>query len=142
MSTGRSPFDTVCSMAYPPVAPDAGLPPTDSAMTLDFQYYFDTACDGMIVFDASRRVRTANAAFATLVRQPVEELVGKHFEELTEQSDRPAHSSPVQELATLGSVISMHRVRTTDGEPIDVEISSTLLPDGGSFSVVRDARST
>lgn len=77
-------------MAYPPVAPDAGLPPTDS-MTLDFQYYFDTACDGMIVFDASRRVRTANAAFAGLVGQPVEALVGKHFEELTEQSDRPAH---------------------------------------------------
>jgi len=126
-------------MAYPPVAPDAGLPPTDS-MTLDFQYYFDTACDGMIVFDASRRVRTANAAFAALVGQPVEELAGKHFEELTEQSDRPAHSSPVQELATLGSVISMHRVRTTDGEPIDVEISSTLQPDGGTFSVVRDAR--
>jgi hypothetical protein len=109
-------------------------------MTLDFQYYFDTACDGMIVFDASRRVRTANAAFGVLVGQPVEGLVGKHFEELTEQSDRPAHSSPVQELATLGSVISMHRVRTTDGEPIDVEISSTLLPDGGTFSVVRDAR--
>jgi len=113
---------------------------TDSATTLDFQYYFDTACDGMIVFDASRRVRTVNAAFATLVGQPVDALLGKHFEELTEQSDRPALSSPVQELATLGSVISMHRVRTSDGEPIDVEISSTLLPDGGSFSVVRDAR--
>jgi two-component system cell cycle sensor histidine kinase/response regulator CckA len=127
-------------MAYSHVAPDAGSPTADSAMTLDFQYYFDTACDGMIVFDASRRVRTVNAAFATLVGQPVETLVGKHFEELTEQSDRPAHSSPVQELATLGSVISMHRVRTSDGEPIDVEISSTLLPDGGTFSVVRDAR--
>ncbi|HEX7979384.1 MAG TPA: PAS domain S-box protein [Gemmatimonadaceae bacterium] len=127
-------------MAYPHAAPDAGQPPIDSAMTLDFRYYFDTACDGMIVFDASRRVRTANTAFATLVGQPVETLAGKHFEELTEQSDRPGHSSPVQELATLGSVISMHRVRTTDGEPIDVEISSTLLPDGGTFSVVRDAR--
>jgi two-component system, cell cycle sensor histidine kinase and response regulator CckA len=113
---------------------------TDAATTLDFQYYFDTACDGMIVFDASRRVRTVNAAFATLVGQPVDALLGKHFEELTEQSDRPALSSPVQELATLGSVISMHRVRTTKGEPIDVEISSTLLPDGGTFSVVRDAR--
>jgi two-component system cell cycle sensor histidine kinase/response regulator CckA len=127
-------------MAYSPAAPHAGLPTADSEMTLDFQYYFDTACDGMIVFDASRRVRTVNAAFATLVGQPVESLAGKHFEELTEQSDRPAHSSPVQELATLGSVISMHLVRTADGEPIDVEISSTLLPDGGTFSVVRDAR--
>ncbi|MBW8769427.1 MAG: PAS domain S-box protein [Gemmatimonadetes bacterium] len=127
-------------MTYSPAAPDAGSPTADSEMTLDFQYYFDTACDGMIVFDASRRVRTINAAFATLVGQPVAALVGKHFEELTEQSDRPAHSSPVQELATLGSVISMHRVRATDGEPIDVEISSTLLPDGGTFSVVRDAR--
>ena len=109
-------------------------------MTLDFRYYFDTACDGMIVFDASRRVRLANAAFAELVGEPVEALVGRHFEELTEQSDRPAHPSPVQELATYGSVVTMHRVRTADGEPIDVEISSTLLDDGGTFSVVRDTR--
>jgi PAS domain S-box-containing protein len=109
-------------------------------MTLDFQYYFDTACDGMIVFDASRRVRQANPAFAALVGEPVEALVGRHFEELTEQSDRPAHSSPVQELATYGSVISMHRVRAADGEAFDVEISSTLLADGGTFSVVRDTR--
>src|SRR5688500_1969852 len=113
---------------------------TDAAMTLDFRYYFDTACDGMIVFDASRRVRLANAAFAELVGDPVEALVGRHFEELTEQSDRPAHPSPVQELATFGSVVTMHRVRPADGDPIDVEISSTLLEDGGTFSVVRDMR--
>jgi PAS domain S-box-containing protein len=109
-------------------------------MTLDFRYYFDTACDGMIVFDASRRVRLANAAFAELVGEPAEALVGRHFEELTEQSDRPAHSSPVQELATFGSVVTSHRVRATNGDPIDVEISSTLLDDGGTFSVVRDMR--
>jgi PAS domain S-box-containing protein len=109
-------------------------------MTLDFRYYFDTACDGMIVFDASRRVRLANAAFAELVGEPAEALVGRHFEELTEQSDRPAHSSPVQELATFGSVVTSHRVRATNGDPIDVEISSTLLEDGGTFSVVRDMR--
>jgi PAS domain S-box-containing protein len=109
-------------------------------MTLDFRYYFDTACDGMIVFDASRRVRLANAAFAELVGEPVEALVGRHFEELTEQSDRPAHPSPVQALATFGSVVSMHRVRAANGDPIDVEISSTLLEDGGTFSVVRDTR--
>ena len=123
-----------------PAAPDLALPPTDPAMTLDFRYYFDTACDGMIVFDASRRVRLANAAFAELVGDPVEALVGRHFEELTEQSDRPAHPSPVQELATFGSVVSMHRVRAANGDPIDVEISSTLLEDGGTFSVVRDMR--
>ena len=123
-----------------PAAPASGLPPTDRAMTLDFRYYFDTACDGMIVFDASRRVRLANAAFAELVGDPVEALVGRHFEELTEQSDRPAHSSPVQELATFGSVVTMHRVRAANGDPIDVEISSTLLEDGGTFSVVRDMR--
>jgi len=120
--------------------PPAGAPPTDPAMTLDFRYYFDTACDGMIVFDASRRVRLANAAFAELVGEPVDALVGRHFEELTEQSDRPAHPSPVQELATFGSVVTMHRVRAANGEPIDVEISSTLLDDGGTFSVVRDTR--
>ena len=123
-----------------PAAPGSGLPPTDSAMTLDFRYYFDTACDGMIVFDASRRVRLVNAAFAELIGEPVDALVGRHFEELTEQSDRPAHSSPVQELATFGSVVTMHRVRPVDGDPIDVEISSTLLDDGGTFSVVRDTR--
>jgi PAS domain S-box-containing protein len=123
-----------------PAAPGSGLPPTDRAMTLDFRYYFDTACDGMIVFDASRRVRQANAAFAELVGEPVDALVGRHFEELTEQSDRPAHPSPVQELATFGSVVTMHRVRPADGDPIDVEISSTLLEDGGTFSVVRDMR--
>jgi len=121
-------------------APSPGVPPTDRAMTLDFQYYFDTATDGMIVFDASRRVRLANAAFATLVGEPVEALVGRHFEELTEQSDRPAHPSPVQELATFGSVVTMHRVRAANGDPVDVEISSTLLEDGGTFSVVRDIR--
>src|SRR5687768_16253902 len=123
-----------------PAAPGSGLPPTDRAMTLDFRYYFDTACDGMIVFGASRRVRQANAAFAELVGEPVDALVGRHFEELTEQSDRPAHPSPVQELATFGSVVTMHRVRPADGDPIDVEISSTLLEDGGTFSVVRDMR--
>src|SRR4051794_10799012 len=106
------PDSILSSMTHPLAAPDAGPPTPDSAMTLDFQYYFDTACDGMIVFDASRRVRTVNGAFARLVGQPIDSLAGKHFEELTEQSDRPAHSSPVQELATLGFVISMHRVRT------------------------------
>jgi two-component system, cell cycle sensor histidine kinase and response regulator CckA len=109
-------------------------------MTLDFRYFFDSACDGMIVFDASRRVRLANHAFAELVGESIDELVGRHVEELTEQSDRPAHPSPVQELAKHGSVVTMHRVRGADGEPIDVEISSTLLPDGGMFSVVRDIR--
>jgi PAS domain-containing protein len=44
----------------------------------------------MIVFDASRRVRLANAAFAELVGEPEDALAGRHFEELTEQSDRPA----------------------------------------------------
>jgi PAS domain S-box-containing protein len=122
------------------VTPHPGVTNTDPAMTLDFRYYFDTACDGMIVFDASRRVRLANPAFAALVGEPVDALVGRHFEELTEQSDRPAHSSPVQELATYGSVVSMHRVRAADGEAFDVEISSTLLADGGTFSVVRDTR--
>jgi two-component system cell cycle sensor histidine kinase/response regulator CckA len=114
--------------------------PPDPVMTLDFQYYFDSACDGMIVFDASRRVRLANPAFAALVGEPMDALIGRHMEELTEQSDRPAHPSPVQELAKHGSVITMHRVRGAEGEPIDVEISSTLLPDGGMFSVVRDMR--
>jgi len=127
-------------MAMIPAAPGSGLPPTDPAMTLDFRYYFDTACDGMIVFDASRRVRLVNGAFAELVGEPVEALVGRHFEELTEQSDRPGHASPVQELATFGSVVTMHRVRAANGDPIDVEISSTLLEDGGTFSVVRDTR--
>jgi PAS domain S-box-containing protein len=115
-------------------------PQSEAAMTLDFRYFFDSACDGMIVFDASRRVRLANAAFAELVGEPMNELVGRHVEELTEQSDRPAHPSPVQELAKHGSVVTMHRVRGKNGEPIDVEISSTLLPDGGMFSVVRDTR--
>jgi PAS domain S-box-containing protein len=114
--------------------------PPDSAMTLDFRYYFESACDGMIVFDASRRVRLANPAFAELVGEEMDALVGRHVEELTAQSDRPAHPSPVQELAKHGSVVTMHRVRGADGEPIDVEISSTLLPDGGMFSVVRDMR--
>jgi two-component system, cell cycle sensor histidine kinase and response regulator CckA len=125
-----------------PIPDSSGRPPisTDPAMTLDFRYYFDTACDGMIVFDASRRARLINPAFAELVGEPVDALVGRHFEELTEQSDRPAHSSPVQELATFGSVVTMHRVRAANGEPIDVEISSTLLDDGGTFSVVRDMR--
>src|SRR3982751_5893772 len=122
-------------MTYSPAAPDAGSPTADSEMTLDFQYYFDTACDGMIVFDASRRVRTINTAFATLVGQPVAALVGKHFEELTEQSDRPAPPAPGRAVAPRGSVFSTPRVRATAGEPIDVEISSTLLPDGGTFSV-------
>ena len=54
-------------------------------MTLDFRYFFDSACDGMIVFDASRRVRLANAAFAGLVGESMNELVGRHLEELTEQ---------------------------------------------------------
>ncbi|MFL5617202.1 MAG: PAS domain S-box protein [Gemmatimonadaceae bacterium] len=121
-------------------APGPALPPTYPAMTLDFRYYFDTATDGMIVFDASRRVRLVNAAFAELVGEPVDALVGRHFEELTEQSDRPAHPSPVQELATFGSVVTMHRVRAANGDPIDVEISSTLLEDGGTFSVARDTR--
>jgi two-component system, cell cycle sensor histidine kinase and response regulator CckA len=119
---------------------DAVPSQTEPAMTLDFRYFFDSACDGMIVFDASRRVRLANAAFATLVGEPMTELIGRHVEELTEQSDRPAHPSPVQELANNGSVVTMHRVRGQNGEPIDVEISSTLLPDGGMFSVVRDTR--
>ena len=139
MSSGTAPADT-SSMQTAPPPPTSGLSETDPAMTLDFQYYFETACDGMIVFDASRRVRLANPAFAALIGEPVDALVGRHFEELTEQSDRPAHPSPVQELATYGSVITMHRVRSADGEPLDVEISSTLLPDGGTFSVVRDTR--
>jgi two-component system, cell cycle sensor histidine kinase and response regulator CckA len=115
-------------------------PQSEAAMTLDFRYFFDSACDGMIVFDASRRVRLTNPAFAALVGEEMDALVGRHMEELTEQSDRPAHPSPVQELAKHGSVVTMHRVRGADGEPIDVEISSTLLPDGGMFSVVRDMR--
>ena len=139
MSPSRAATDTVLML---PIPDSSGTTPfsTDAAMTLDFRYYFDTACDGMIVFDASRRVRLANLAFAELVGEPVDALVGRHFEELTEQSDRPAHSSPVQELATFGSVVTMHRVRAANGEPIDVEISSTLLDDGGTFSVVRDIR--
>ena len=112
----------------------------EAAMALDFRYFFDSACDGMIVFDPSRRVRLVNAAFSALVGESPEQLLGRHVEELTEQSDRPAHPSPVQELAKHGSVVTMHRVRGADGEPIDVEISSTLLPDGGMFSVVRDIR--
>jgi PAS domain S-box-containing protein len=119
---------------------DAGPSSAVPVVPLDFRYFFETACDGMLLFDASRRLVTANAAFATLVGQPAEALVGRHFEELTEQADRPGHATPVQELATFGSVISKHRVRGPEGEPIDVEISSTLLADGGSFSVVRDLR--
>ena len=121
-------------------APEARPSQAASVAPFDFRYFFETACDGMLVFDASRRLVAANAAFATLVGQPAQSLVGRHFEELTEQADRPGHATPVQELATFGSVITKHRVRGPEGEPIDVEISSTLLADGGSFSVVRDLR--
>ena len=67
-----------------PAAPGSGLPPTDRAMTLDFRYYFDTACDGMIVFDASRRVRLANPAFAQ------------------NRQNRPAQPSPLAQQAMAG----------------------------------------
>ena len=124
------------STVHQPAVPS----PPEPAMTLDFRFYFDAARDGMIVFDAARRLRLANPAFAALVGAPLDDLVGRHLEELTEQSDRPAHPSPVQELAREGSVVTMHRVRTASGDQVDVEIASTLLPDGGMFSVVRDLR--
>jgi PAS domain S-box-containing protein len=106
-------------------------------MSLDYRYLFEHARDGMVVFDASLNLVCANDAFAALIGVPGDELIGRSMVELIHPDDLDAHPIRTAQLERERSIVSMRRIRRSDGTSLLTEVAGTQLPRGEMFCVVR-----
>jgi PAS domain S-box-containing protein len=108
------------------------------SMTLpDYQAFFDLAADGLVVVDASLNVVRVNRAFAAMIGVPADALFGRSIVSLVHPADLAENPIRTAFVMRDGSAISMRRLVRADGSPIDTELVSSRLPDGGMLCAVR-----
>ncbi len=121
-----------------PAAPpgNAFQPPTDAALAaLNARIYRDSPI-GILVADASLRVRLCNPAFCALLGYPEDEIRGTDFPALVHPDDRPESLAAAEALRS-GQAQSRqveHRCLRRDGDSVWVQQFIVLLPGDGAGS--------
>ncbi|MEK6775405.1 MAG: PAS domain S-box protein [bacterium] len=89
---------------------------------------------GFVVIDPEYRIVTANKAYCIQMKQPVEEMVGRHCYEVSHRIDRPCYENG--EACTAKSVFetgeshsAVHTHHDKDGRPVYVETASYPMKD-------------
>ena len=96
----------------------------------------ETAHDGYWLVDALGNLQEVNQAYADLTGYTIDELVGMHISQL-EARERTADEvmAHVVKVVEEGYDVFETRQRHKDGHEIDVEVSTTYLPDTQKFVV-------
>jgi two-component system, cell cycle sensor histidine kinase and response regulator CckA len=109
-------------------------------MTLDFQWLFANAADGMFVLDPSLNVVEVNAAFLSLIDRPREGVIGVPASAFVQSEDLRLRPPQTELVARIGSVSTMRLFQRPDGSLVEGEVLATALPNGGMLCSVRDIR--
>jgi two-component system cell cycle sensor histidine kinase/response regulator CckA len=109
-------------------------------MTLDFQWLFANAADGMFVLDRSLRVLEANAAFLSFIDRPRDLVIGAKVSAFIQPEDLRLHPQQTEILGRDGSMSTMRLFQRPGGDLVEGEVMSTALPWGGMLCSVRDVR--
>ncbi len=95
----------------------------------------ETAMDGYWMTDANGYIEEVNAAYAELSGYSMQELVGMHISQL-EDAENPADiQAHIEKIIERGYDRFETRHRHKDGHLLDVEISTTYMPECGKFFV-------
>ena len=103
----------------------------------DYRSLFELASDGMVVLDPSLNIVRANPAFAALVGVGCDELAGRSIVPFLHPDELKANPIETNAVMRGGTGITVRRFLRPDGGPLETEIASTRLPDGGMLCVVR-----
>ena len=103
----------------------------------DYQALFDLAADGLVVIDASLNVVRVNRAFAEMIGSPADALVGRSIVSFVHPADLAENPIRTAHVTRDGSAVSMRRLVRADGSPIDTELVSSRLSEGGMLCAVR-----
>ena len=103
----------------------------------DYKALFESACDGMVVLDASLDVVRVNRAFAHLIGVPADAIVGRSIVSLLDPADLAENPIRTALVARDGSTVSTRRILRADGRSVHTEVASSRLEDGGMLCVVR-----
>ncbi|GIM89872.1 sensor histidine kinase [Paractinoplanes toevensis] len=98
-----------------------------------FRKVFDHSRIGMIITDPRGRFLRINPAFAQMLGRPVDELVGKHFADITHPDDKDTGLEVLRDcLAGRLDSFELHkRYRHADGHLIEAVVTSALLREPG-----------
>jgi two-component system cell cycle sensor histidine kinase/response regulator CckA len=103
---------------------------------IDYHNVFDHAATGLIVVDASFRIVAANRALGVLLGVDPSELQGRPVTELIDPEDRAGHPLVLSLDTSAGSRPIRRRLRVRGGGVVDVEVTSSELPDGSFLCAV------
>ena len=105
-----------------------------------YKVVIETAHDGYWLADAQGTLQEANEAYAELSGYSVEELKGMHISQLeAREQSREEVLAHIAKIIAVGYDLFETRHRHKDGHAIDVEVSTTFMPDSQQFvAFVRD----
>ena len=95
----------------------------------------ETAMDGFWMTDSAGFIEEVNAAYAAMSGYGVEELVGMHISQLEGAENPQEISEHIGRIIEQGSDRFETRHRHRDGHMIDIEVSTTYLPECKKFFV-------
>ncbi len=100
----------------------------------------ETTTDGFWLVGLDGRIVEANRAAADMLGYTREQMAGLHLAEVEAVEDRDAVLAHVAKIVAQGRDRFESQLRRRDGTILDVEVSASVLPDGGPYSVafVRD----
>jgi PAS domain S-box-containing protein len=104
------------------------------------QYHalIEQAADGIFVTDRDGILLEVNPAFAELLEQAPEELVGQRIDKLILPEDLAREPIHLDELLAGQSIISTRHLRRKDGSYVLAEMRAKLIDDGRIQAVARD----
>ncbi len=105
---------------------------------LDFRSIFDSSHEPMLVVDAAYDIAYANPSFGALVGVPPQDLLGRAVSSVIHEDDLALTPLKFDVARRHGAVVTVRRLRATDGRTPNVEVVTTLLPSGGYLCSVRD----
>jgi PAS domain S-box-containing protein len=100
----------------------------------------DSAVNGIAIVDAKGQYTYANAAFAnTMGHESAESIVGRTWREIYAAQDVKKVEGEIREsLRQSGKWYGSLNIHRRDGSAVPVEMTITILPDGGVVCVSRD----
>lgn len=100
----------------------------------------EASIDGIAFIDVSDRLVWANRAFAAIFGFPAEAIVGDRWSSLFDDAENARFDGEIQpRLRAAGLWRGERRARRRDGTAFPLEVSMTILDDGGMICIARDA---
>jgi PAS domain S-box-containing protein len=108
-----------------------------------FSAIFETALDGIIIFDDELRLLVGNPAVSQIFGRPAEQLAGARITDIMSAANAEVIRRQQQELLVEGTKRGMLRGRRPDGSSIDIEyVARANIVPGRHLAQLRDMTMT